>query len=177
MMGRMANLVVAGALAVGLVSGCTSMEESLQLKKPTARLMNVWFKEADPYGATLVFEVDILNNYGFDLPVLRFNYAVSSGGRRFLAGSQETRFTIPPYGHQTVSLPAQVAYLESLKTLGAVKLGSTIPYRAELDLIVNTPRLGTITLFLGKSGELMLPEVAEVGDTAQLRASREPAEQ
>ncbi len=158
MMARMAGLWFVGAAAILLV-GCTSMEESLSLRKPTARLMGVQFKEADLYGATIVFDVQIVNHYPVDLPLLRFSYALASRGQRFLAGASEIAINIPVGGSQTVSLPARIDYVKALQTLGGVRPGATIPYEALLDLSVNTPRLGTIMLPLGQVGEIALPNV------------------
>lgn len=160
-MARMAGLSFVGAL-LAVLAGCQSTEESLGLRKPTARLMGVQFREADAHGATLVFDVQIVNHYPADLRLLRYNYAVSSRGQRFVTGSPELAIIIPFSGSQTVSLPARIDFVNTLRILGAVRPGATIPYEAEVNLIVETPRLGAIMLPLGRSGELRLPEVSEM---------------
>lgn len=159
MMVRMAKWILVGVSIAVLSAGCESMEESLQLKKPSAKLLGVQFKEADLYGATLVFDVQILNNYAFDMPLLSFSYAVSSRGQRFLAGSRELEVKVPGSASEVVSLPARVNYLSALKVLGGVTPGATIPYEAELDVVIKTPRLGSLTLPVGKTGQLALPAV------------------
>jgi len=157
----MEKLMVVTIVGVVLGAGCTSTEEYLDLKKPSAQLMGVEFRDANLYGATLVFNVDVINHYSFDLPLLSFNYSVSSQGQRFLAGFSELSITVPPGGRRAVSLPARVDYLKALNVLTGVRPGATIPYNAELSLVVNTPRLGSITLPLSKIGELTLPAVSE----------------
>ncbi len=153
---RMVKMLFVGALLTVLV-GCESMEESMSLRKPTAQMMGVRFQDADAYGATVVFDVQVVNHYPVELPLMRFSYAVSSRGKRFMAGAQEVAVQIPVGGSQTVSLPARIDYLNTLRLLGGVRPGATIPYEAQLDLTVNTPRLGWITLPLGKTGEVTLP--------------------
>ena len=160
MMVRMAKWILVGVSITVLLAGCESMEESLQLKKPSAQLLGVQFKEADLFGATLVFDVQILNNYSFDMPVLSFSYAVSSQGQRFLAGQRELKVTVPAAASERVSLPARVNYLSALKVLGGATPGATIPYEAELDVVIKTPRLGSMTLPIGKTGQLVLPAVS-----------------
>jgi hypothetical protein len=158
---RMARVLFVGLLlAVGI--GCESMEESMSLRKPTARVMGMQFRDADAYGATVVFDVQIVNHYPMELPLLRFNYAVSSRGKRFMAGSQELAVQIPVGGSQTVSLPARIDYINTLRLLGGVRPGATIPYEAQVDLTIDTPRLGKIVLPLGKGGDVTLPALSGV---------------
>ena len=159
---RVIGVVFAGVLGMGLLAGCRSTEEYFQLRKPTARLINVQFREADVYGATLVFDVEVENHYSVDLPLLGFNYSVSSRGERFLADFSELQIRVPAYGRRTISLPARVDYLNALRALSGVRQGAVIPYDAELDLTIDTPQLGRITLPMGKSGELVLPKVSDV---------------
>lgn len=158
---RMANLISVAAL-LGLLAGCTSMEESLELRKPTARLVGVRFQEATPRSATLAFDVEIENHYPQTVPLLGFKYSVSSSGQLFLSGTSGVRVNLPANGQRTVALPAQIDYLEALKVLSNVKPGAVIPYQAKLDVTVETPRLGSLDLFLDHAGELTLPTVSEV---------------
>ena len=170
---RMANLLVLGTI-LALGAGCESTEESMGLRKPTARLMGVQFKEADAYGATLVFDVQIVNHYPTALPLMRFNYAMSSRGARFIAGASELAIQVPVGGSQTVSLPARIDYIRTLRMLGGIRPGATIPYETQLDLTINTPRLGAITLPLTKIGEITLPQVSGV-DLDKLLGAPQPA--
>src|SRR5512133_2891480 len=137
-MACMARILFIGLLlAVGI--GCESVEESMSLRKPDASLVGVQLRDANAYGATLVFDVQIVNHYPVALPLTRFNYAVSSRGERFLAGASELAVQIPVGGSQTVALPARIDYLGLLRRLVNVRPGATIPYEARLDLTIDTP--------------------------------------
>jgi len=157
---RMANLVSVGGLLV-LLAGCTSVEERLELRKPTAQLVGVRFQEATAQSATLVFDVEIENHYPLTVPLLGFRYSVASGGQLFLTGSSEVQINLPAESRRTVALPAQINYLGALKILGNVRPGATIPYAAALDLRVDTPRFGPIVLPLTRTGQLTLPTISE----------------
>jgi LEA14-like dessication related protein len=161
-MGRMIHPVLVGVLTLALLAGCGSTEEYLQLRKPTVRLANVQFREADAYGATLVFDVEIQNHYSVALPLVSFDYSLASRGQEFLVGSSELAISVPAGGSRTVSLPARVDYLKALRALSGIEPGMAIPYDARLDLIINTPQLGRIMLPMGKSGDLVLPDVADI---------------
>jgi len=153
-------LFVGMLLTVGI--GCESMEESMSLRKPTARVMGMQFRDADAYGATVVFDVQIVNYYPVELPLMRFNYTVSSRGKRFMAGSSELGIRIPVGGSQTVALPARIDYIGTLRLLDGVRPGATIPYEAQVDLTIDTPRLGAIVLPLEKGGDVTLPALPGV---------------
>ena len=155
-------LILVVGLAGGMIAGCTSVEERLSLRKPSAQLLEVQLKDAGVSGATLAFDVTIENHYPVDLPLLSFNYILSSNGRRLLAGSSELNMTVPAAGSRTVSLPARIDYVQMLKALSNIRPGARIPYVAALNLIVNTPQLGSLTLPLARSGELALPELPGV---------------
>ena len=160
MMLRMAHLVSVGAL-LGMLAGCTTMEESLELRKPTATLVGVRLQEATLRAATLVFDVNVVNHYAVTVPLTGFRYSVTSAGRTFLAGSSEARINLPANGQRAVALPVTIDYLGALKTLSNVKPGAVIPYEAKLDLTVQTPRLGPLTLALDHAGDLTLPTISE----------------
>lgn len=157
-MARQGRIVLIGILMPVLLAGCTTVEEDLQLRKPTARLTDVRFRDVDAYGATLAFDVQIVNHYTYDLPLLRFRYTLSSRGERFLAGQSEVAIRVPGLGSKTVTLPARIDYVQTLRTLRSAQPGATIPYGAEVDLIIDSPRFGPITLDLARSGQLTLPE-------------------
>jgi LEA14-like dessication related protein len=152
----MASLICVGLL----LAGCTSVEERLELRKPTARLVGVTFREATPRAATLVFDVELQNYYPETVPVVGLKYSVSSAGRMFLSGSAEARVNLPANSRKVVALPVSIDYLEVLKILSAAKPGAVIPYAAELDLTVQTPRLGPVLLPLAHRGDLTLPAIS-----------------
>jgi len=160
MMLRTANLVSIGALLV-ILAGCTTVEESLELRKPTATLVGVRLQEATLRAATLVFDVNIVNHYPATVPLTGFRYSVMSAGQTFLVGSSEARVNLPASGRRTVGLPVTIDYLGALKALNNAKPGAIIPYEAKLDLTVQTPRLGPLSLFLSRAGDLSLPTITE----------------
>lgn len=159
MMLRMVNLVCVGALLTAL-AGCTTVEERLELRKPTAQLVGVRFQEATARSATLVFDVEIQNYYPQTVPVLGFKYSLASSGRLFLSGSSEVRINLPANSQKTIALPAQIDYLEAIKALGNAGPGGTIPYEANVDVRVDTPRLGSLLVPLARAGQITLPAVS-----------------
>jgi LEA14-like dessication related protein len=153
-------LVSALALILAFLAGCETIEESLNLRKPTARLSGLKFEEVRLDSAVLVFDVEIDNHYPVALPLTNFDYILSSNAEQFLSGSANSQTTVPAKSKKIVSLPAKINYMGMLKALKGVRPGSKIPYAAELGLSVDTPALGLIRLPLKKEGELVLPSIS-----------------
>ena len=162
-------LTAALALIIAFIAflvGCETIQESLNLRKPTARLTGLKIEDVKLDSATLLFDVEIDNHYPVALPLSNFDYSLSSGAEKFLSGSAKSQAAVPAKSSTTVSLPATINYIEMLKALKGVRPGSKIPYGAELGLSVDTPALGVIRLPLRKEGELVLPSIsgADIND-------------
>ena len=155
------SLFFAFASMMAFFAGCETMQQTLNLKKPTARLTGVKFEEATLDSATLLFDVEIDNHYPASLPLTNFDYTLASGADTFLSGSANSQTTVPAKSSKTISLPARINYIEMLKALKTVRPGSKIPYNAELGLSVDTPALGLIRLPVKKQGELVLPSISD----------------
>lgn len=141
------------------VAGCETIQENLNLRKPTARLTDLKIEDVKLDSATLLFDVEIENHYPVALPLTNFDYSLSSGSEKFLSGNAESQAAVPAKSSKTISLPAQINYIEMLKALKGIRPGSTIPYGAELGLSVKAPGLGVIRLPLKKEGKLVLPSI------------------
>jgi LEA14-like dessication related protein len=148
------------ALMMAFFAGCETMQEALNLKKPSARLTGLKFEEVKLDSTTLLFNVEIENHYPAALPLTNFDYSLSSGADKFLSGSAKSQTIVPAKSKKTISLPAKVNYIEMFQALKGISPGSKIPYNAELGLSVDTPALGLIRLPLKKEGELVLPSVS-----------------
>jgi hypothetical protein len=129
--------------------------------KPTARIVGLKFQDVQLDYATLLFEIEVDNPYPDDLPLVSFNYSLTSGGYTFLTATDAHPAVIPPNTKELVSLPDEVIYERLLRSLSS-KPGSTIPYRVQLQLWVDGPDLGHIKLPLRHEGWLALPEAVEI---------------
>jgi LEA14-like dessication related protein len=148
-----------------VLAGCAAMQQTLDLKRPTARLVDLKFEEVKLESATLLFDVEIDNHYPVGLPLVNFDYGLSTRGAQFLSGQADVQTTVPADSKKTVSLPARINYVEMLRALEGVRPGAKIPYRAELALSVDAPRWGPISLPLKKAGDLVLPSISDVKAT------------
>jgi LEA14-like dessication related protein len=149
-------------LIVVCFAGCETMQQTLNLRKPTARLAGLKLEDVKLSSATLLFDVEIENHYPVPLPLTNFDYSLSSNNEKFLSGSADSQTAVPAKSKETVTLPATINYLELLKALKDVRPGSKIPYNAELGLSVKAPSIGLIRLPLKKEGQLVLPRPSDI---------------
>jgi precorrin-6B methylase 2/LEA14-like dessication related protein len=148
-------------LAAFCFTGCRTNQQVRHFDKPTARIVDLKFKNVQIEYATLLFEIEVNNPYPVDLPLRRLNYSLTSGGNIFLTATAAHSVTIAPNKKELVTLPDEVIYARLLRSLKG-KAGSIIPYRAELQLWVDAPNQGLIKLPLRREGTLALPEAVEM---------------
>ena len=151
-------LLAAGVALTGM-AGCSALDA---FQKPSARITGVKLKDIDISALTLMFDLELKNPYSVPLPLVNLDYGLASKGKSFLTGKAPLQGTVPALGTKTVSLPAKIAFKDLLAVLTDVKLGSVVPYRADLGLSVKPPVGGPLRLPLHKEGELPVPAPPDV---------------
>jgi LEA14-like dessication related protein len=145
----------------GLLTGCDALQ-ALNLQKPTASLKGVKFDKVSLEGATLLFDVEVDNPYSAALPLTNLDYGLASGSKPLFSGKADVAGSIPAKGSKTLSLPAQIKYLDLFNAFKGIKPGSTIPYKAQLGLFMNTPVTQNLRLPIAKEGELTVPTISDL---------------
>jgi LEA14-like dessication related protein len=148
-------------LSAFFFTGCKTHQQVRNFEKPTARLVDLRFQDVQLDYATLLFEIEVDNPCPADLSLVGFSYSLTSGANILLTATAAPSVTIAPSSKETVSLPDKIIYERLLRSLKA-KAGSTIPYRAALQLWVDVPKQGKIRLQLRHEGLLQLPEAVEI---------------
>jgi len=149
-------VILSLALIAVFFAGCKINHEVQRFDKPTARIVGLRFQEVKLDYASLLFYVEVDNPYPVDLPLVRLNYSLTSGGNTFLTATAVNSVVVQPNRKELVLLPDEVIYTRLLKSLDS-KPGLTIPYKAILRLSVDAPNLGLIELTSEKEGWLVLP--------------------
>ncbi len=144
------------ALMAALLAGCETSREAQQFDKPTAEIIGLRFQDVKLDYASLLFYVEVNNPYPTDLPLVRLKYSLTSEGDTFITSTALDSVSVRPSRKEVVSLPDKVIYARLLKSLNS-NPGSTIPYKAVLQLSVDAPNLGLIELSSEKEGWLVLP--------------------
>jgi LEA14-like dessication related protein len=155
----------AGVLILLSLSGCAGLMQTIQdisLATPTADITGVRLRELGLQSLTLEFDVAIGNPYAFNLPLIDFDFGLSTNGRPFLDGSTKVEGSVPSNGSKTIALPIRVDLLGLVKTIQFIRPGQVIPYEAEMGLNVHVSGTGPIRIPLRKSGEMPVPNVPSI---------------
>jgi len=138
----LALLLSAASLSAG---GCG------MIRQPDVSITGVQMTRVNLTDATMLFDVKVDNPYSVDLPLSNVDYALSSKGKLFLDGA------VPAGGSRTVAVPVRVDFLRTLQSVRDARPGSSIPYKADLGVAVETPMLGEIRVPASREGALDIP--------------------
>ena len=139
---------IAAAAVLAALAGCSA---------PSARLAGVSFTDIGLQSLTIVFDVELTNPNASALPLADVDYELSSRGNSFFTGEAPLQGEVPAHGTKTLSLPVKITYAQLLTALADVKLGSVLPYKAQLGLSVKVPIVGKLRLPVSKEGNLPVP--------------------
>ncbi|CAI9762939.1 unnamed protein product [Fraxinus pennsylvanica] len=112
--------------------------------------------------ANIVVDVLVTNPNPIPIPLIDINYLIESDGRKLVSGLIPDAGTIHAHGSETVKIPVCLIYDDIKSTYDDVKPGSIIPYRIKVDLIVDVPVFGRLTLPLEKTGEIPIPHKPDI---------------
>jgi precorrin-6B methylase 2/LEA14-like dessication related protein len=155
------HLIIFIALTTAFIAGCEAAPDIPYDQEPVARLEAMRFGGVNLDFASLLFDVEIDNPYPVSLQIKRLRYALVSEGRTFLTATIFDNMMTPPNTKKVLTLEDEVTYARLLQALEG-KPGSTIPFKAELTLSLNAPKLGWIDLHAEKEGNILLPESPEI---------------
>lgn len=143
---------------VGFVEGVgEKIEEAFGFGKPTANVTGVHIPHINHKKAEIVVDVLVKNPNPLPIPLVDVNYSVESEGRKLVSGLIPDPGTIHAHGSETIKIPVVLIYDDIKSTYKDIRPGSIIPYLIKVELIINVPVLGKITIPLEKTGEIPIP--------------------
>lgn len=147
-----------------MLLSCSALQSILgSVPKPGASIVGVKLNGVDLQQANLTFDIDISNPYSVPLPLTNLSYALATNGKSFLSGNaKDLQGSIPANGNHVIQLPVSIKFLETLNVLSSFKPGSVIPYTANMDLSVDAPGVGPLSLPLKKESEFPVPTAPDV---------------
>lgn len=138
------------------------IEEAIGFGKPTADVKAVHIPSINLEKAELVVDVLIKNPNPVPIPLIDIKYLIESDGRKLVSGLIPDAGTIHAHGEETVKIPVTLVYKDIKDTYDDIQPGSIIPYKIKVDLIVDVPVFGRLTLPLEKTGEIPIPYKPDV---------------
>ncbi|KAL8104541.1 uncharacterized protein LOC141677324 isoform X1 [Apium graveolens] len=133
------------------------IEETIGFGKPTADVSAIHIPKINLEKADIVVDVLVNNPNPIPIPLIDINYLIESDGRKLLSGLIPDAGTLHAHGSETIKIPVCLVYDDIKNTYDDIKPGNVIPYKVRVELIVDVPVLGRITLPLEKTGEIPVP--------------------
>ena len=155
------RLIFSFVFSSAFFAGCETTRDVQYDRQPAAQLKAMRFGDVELDYVTLLFDVEVDNPYPVSLPLQRLSYALVSDGHTFLTATAFDNVTVPPNTKKVLTLPDEVTYARLLQALGS-KPGSTIPFKADLTLSLDTPGSGWTNLHVENEGSIVLPESPEI---------------
>ncbi|KAL4312229.1 hypothetical protein GQ457_01G018240 [Hibiscus cannabinus] len=147
------------------------IEETIGFGKPTADVSAIHLPHISLEKADIVVDVLIKNPNPVPIPLVDIDYLIESDGRKLLSGLIPDAGTIHAHGEETVKIPVTLIFDDIKSTYSDIEPGSIIPYRLKVDLIVDVPVFGRLTLPLEKTGEIPIPYKPDI-DLEKIRFER-----
>ncbi|KAH6786620.1 Late embryogenesis abundant protein [Perilla frutescens var. hirtella] len=138
------------------------IEEAVGFGKPTADVSGIHIPQINLEKAEIVVDVLVTNPNPIPIPLIDINYLIESDGRKLVSGLIPDAGTIHAHGSETVKIPVCLVYDDIKSTYADIQPGSIIPYKVKVDLIVDVPVFGRLTLPLEKTGEIPIPYKPDV---------------
>nr|VDD16302.1 unnamed protein product [Brassica oleracea] len=138
------------------------IEGTIGFGKPTADVSAIHIPKINLERADIVVDVLVKNPNPVPIPLIDIDYLVESDGRKLVSGLIPDAGTLKAHGEETVKIPLSLIYDDINSTYNDINPGMIIPYRIKVDLIVDVPVLGRLTLPLEKRGEIPIPKKPNV---------------
>lgn len=138
------------------------LEETIGFGKPTADVTAIHIPSIDLKTIELIVDVLVQNPNPVPIPLCDINYLIESDGRKLVSGLIPDAGTLHAHGSETIKVPLKLVYDDIKNTYKDINEGSIIPYKVLIELIVDVPVLGRLTLPLERKGEIPVPYKPEI---------------
>ena len=81
---KYATLFILLFMTIGF--GCTTLQEVLKIRKPSASLQGIKFENITLDSAQILFDVEVENPYPVAIPLVNVDYNLTSNAKPFLSG-------------------------------------------------------------------------------------------
>lgn len=138
------------------------IEEAVGFGKPTADVTTIHIPSIDLKTIELIVDVLVQNPNPVPIPLCDINYLIESDGRKLVSGLIPDAGTLRAHGSETIKVPLKLVYEDIKNTYKDINEGTVIPYKVLVELIMDVPVIGKITLPIEKKGEIPVPNKPEV---------------
>lgn len=148
---------------VALLSGCSTLQKTLDVKKPEATVAGVSIKDISLEAVTLLVDVNVANPNAFKLNTAGFDLDLMINQSKLVTLAQpDSSLSLPAKGSANMTLPVTLTFDQLLASIGGLGDKAEVDYGIEGDVAINLPVLGDIDIPVDYAGVLPVPKQPEV---------------
>jgi LEA14-like dessication related protein len=157
-------LVAIAACVAAAAVGCSTPSTELvgRPAAPAVRFSAARFENVGTASATVVFDLSVSNPNSEPLALAGAQYRLTVADRPVAEGRMDLDSTVPAHDSVTVGLPIKFEYARIISVAAGARMGSVVPYHADLTLAVNAPLAGQPPLRIAVNGNLPIPAAPEL---------------
>jgi LEA14-like dessication related protein len=160
MLKRLCALLLPVAL---LFSGCATVKETLNVKKPTASVKNVNVTGMTLDSISLLVDMDVNNPNAFSLATTGFDLDLQVEKKSLATLNQtDSKLSLPAKGTASTSVPVTLKFVDILKTISEVKDKQSFNYAIDAGFKFTLPVLGDVRIPLSYSASLPIPALPKI---------------
>ncbi|MNK15817.1 Late embryogenesis abundant protein [compost metagenome] len=134
---------------MGGLTGCAGLNPFTE--KPKVQLTDVFIKDTNIAGTTLVFVVNVANPNNKDIDVKEVSYTVFLSGKELTQAKTDKPIHVPANKDADVEIPLPIKYTSILGNLGDVLLAKEVSYR-----IQGSAKMSFFSIPFSKEGKVEL---------------------
>jgi len=145
------------------LSGCSALQETMDVEKPTVTVEGVSLKSVSTDSMTLLLEVKLDNPNTFELKTVGVDLDLSINKNTVAKISKsDISVTIPAKDSNSIRLPVTLMFDQILKSVEGLPDKNGLDYVVKGDVTINVPVLGDWAVSVDYSGVLSVPKPLEM---------------
>ncbi|EXC35127.1 Desiccation protectant protein Lea14-like protein [Morus notabilis] len=137
-------------------------EKVANVKTPEASLTDMDLKRVSVDSVEYLAKLSVDNPYGHSIPICDIDYTLKSAGSVIASGKIPDPGSLKAKDTTLVEVPVKVPHSLLVTLIKDVGRDWDIDYELLLDLIIDLPLVGNITIPLSRKGEIKLPTLSDV---------------
>lgn len=156
-------LHVFSVLLVLFLSGCSVLQETLEVRKPKASISHVAIDKLSTQSVTLLVDLKVTNPNEFTLKTAGFDLDLLINDQRIASVAQpNASLSLPAKGSNSIQLPVTLTFDQIMKSVSDLDDKMEVSYGVEGKVAINLPVLGNFNMPVSFSGVLPIPKQPEI---------------
>ncbi|RCW95820.1 LEA type 2 family protein [Marinomonas foliarum] len=148
-----------GIALIVLLSGCSALKDTMDVRKPTASVTGVSVKSVSTKSMTLLVEVKVNNPNSFDLKTADVDLDLLLNEHKVVKINQpDVNLSLPAEGSNSMRLPVTLMFDQILESVGGLPDKNGLKYVVKGAVVINLPVLGDFDVPVDYSGALSMPK-------------------